>query len=131
MEKMRTIVLIVVFLLVSTPTCYSQSNKRILEVYSITEYVDGFLIRAFDSTKNDTINIISIKDSISKRRHFQRIKVGKKYLFEYEDLILKLASVPSNSHVAKIKTTVIWKKDDGVKNRPFYAVNTKGLWIKQ
>lgn len=105
-----------------------QKYSRTLEVCSITEYIDGYVIKAFDSVRFDTLSIITTK-SIKPSSSVKKIEVGQKYKFEYEDLISRLLTVSTNSHVAKIKSTIIWRKEDGFNNLPMYSTNIKGLWL--
>jgi len=125
---MKFKVYITACLLVFGTSVIGQKYSRTLEVYSITEYIDGFVIRAFDSVKFDTLSIITIKSS-KPNLNVKKIEVGQKYKFEYEDLISKLITVNTNSHVAKIKSTIIWRKENGFNNLPVYSTNIKGLWL--
>lgn len=110
---------------------FAQTQSRRLEIYSITEYIDGYVIKAIDTSKSDTLNIVSVKDAIKSQRNFEKLIVGKKYNFEFEDVINQMAAVPPNTFVARIKTTVVWRGGDGMNNKPVYSRNTKGLWIKK
>lgn len=102
-----------------------------LKIYSITEYIDGYVIKGIDTSKSDTLSIISVKDSIKNKRKFKKIAVGEEYNFEYDDLVGNMAAVPPNSFVVRIKTTVVWRHGDGAKNIPVFSRNMKGLWIKE
>jgi len=111
---------------------FAQSANRKLEVYSITEYIDGYVIKAIDKSKSDTLNIVSLKESdIINEHDFEKIIVGGKYNFEFEDLVKKMSAIPSSDFVLRIKTTVIWKNGDRIKNVPVFSINTNGLWIKK
>lgn len=110
---------------------FAQTQSRRLEIYSITEYIDGYVIKAIDTSKSDTLSVVSVKEAIKNKRNFEKLIVGKKYSFEFEDVLSQMAAVPTNTFVARIKTTVVWKGGDGMSNRPVYSRNTKGLWIKK
>lgn len=110
---------------------FAQIQSRKLEIYSITEYIDGYVIKAIDTSKSDTLNIVSVKSSIKSKRNFEKLIVGKKFNFEFEDVINQMAAMPPNTFVARIKTTVVWRGGDGMNNIPVYSRNTKGLWIKK
>ena len=57
--------------------------------------------------------------------------VGEKYNFEYEDYVSRIAAISPNSFVIRIKTTVVWRDLDNNKERPVFAKNTRGIWIKK
>jgi hypothetical protein len=109
--------------------CFAQIQSKRLKVYSITEYIDGYVIAAIDSTKSDTLNIISVKDTIKDGQSLEKIIVGKEYNFKYEDYINKMAAMPPDNFVIRIKKTVVWRGRDDYKKRPVFSMNTKGLWI--
>ena len=108
----------------------AQRKSSLLEIYSITEYIDGYVIKAFNKLKTDTLNIISVKKGNADKQHYTRMRVGKKYTFQIEDPISQMSAVPSGTLVIRIKRTVVWKDGDGVTEIPVFAVNTRGLWIK-
>jgi hypothetical protein len=110
---------------------FAQKKNKELEIYCITEYIDGYVIKAVDLSKHDTISVISLKETIESKRGFTKMLVGKKYNFEFEDLVSDMSAAPLNSIVIRIKTTVVWRHGDGVNNIPVYARNTKGLWIRK
>lgn len=128
METMKYKIYITAIVLILGTSLYGQKVSRTLEVYSITEYIDGFVIKAIDTVRFDTLNIITIKSKkpVSK---VKKIRVGQVYSFTYEDLISKLLTVSTNSHVAKIKSTIVWRKEDGYNNLPVYSTNIRGLWL--
>lgn len=108
---------------------YAQTKSRVLEIYSITEYIDGYVIKVIDNSQHDTLNIISVKNAVRCNRNFQKMIVGQKYDFQFEDLIRQAAATPLTNLVARIKNTVVWSINDGMNNIPVYSKNTKGLWI--
>ena len=110
---------------------FSQINSKVLVVYSITEYIDGYVVKAIDTVKSDTLNIVSAKDTFKGNKNYEKIIVGKEYEFEFADLINTMSPTELNNFAARIKTTVIWKPGDGIKNAPVYSKNMKGLWIKK
>ena len=121
----------VFFLVMLHSLSFAQTQNRRLEIYSITEYIDGYVIKAIDTSKSDTLNIISVKSAIKSKRNFKKMTVGKEYNFEYEDYIGKMAAIAPNSFVIRIKTTVVWRDSDENKNRPVFSKNVKGIWIKE
>lgn len=129
MEK--RIILIFLFLMFFL-SIFAQIENRKLEVYSITEYIDGYVIKAIDTSKSDTLFIVSTKDSdIFNKDDIEKIVIGGKYNFEFENFAKKMSAIPPNSFVMRIKTTVIWKNGDGYKNMPVFSKNINGLWIKK
>jgi hypothetical protein len=110
---------------------FAQSQNKALEIYSITEYIDGYVIKAIDTSKSDTLSIISAKEKIANKHKFEKMVVGRTYNFEYEDYVNKMAAIPTKGFVVRIKSTIVWRDSDENKNRPFFSKNTKGLWIRR
>ena len=110
-------------------SCFAQKESRTLKIYSITEYIDGYLIKAIDSLKRDTLNIISVKDTNINEQKFERMIVGRKYNFEYEDYVNTSAAMSPENFIIRIRTTVVWRGSDENRDRPVFAKNIKGLWI--
>ena len=110
---------------------FSQIEKKTLVVYSITEFIDGYVIRAIDTVKSDTVSIVSAKVAFKGNRKFKKIVVGNSYSFEFTDLINTMSASALNGFVARIKTTIVWKPQDGIENAPVYSKDMKGLWIKK
>lgn len=108
---------------------FAQTKSKVLEIYSITEYIDGYVIKVIDAPSHDTLNIISVKNAIICKRNLQKMIVGQKYNFQFEDLIRQAEATTLSNLVARIKSTVVWSINDGIKNIPVYSKNTKGLWI--
>ena len=123
----RIITLIILLVLYSSS--FAQIQSKILEVYSITEYIDGYVIKAIDTSKPDTLNIVSTKEAVTSKRNYEKLVVGKKYKFEYEDYLKTMSAMPTNGLVIRIKTTLVWRDSDENKNRPVFSKNMKGLWI--
>lgn len=112
-------------------SAFSQHGCKSLKVISITEYSDGYLIKGIELSSSDTISIISERVGSLSKSSRKKISIDNEFLFEIEDVIGKMSAVPSNSFVAKIKTTVVWRQKDGFQNRPFYARNLQGLHIRR
>jgi hypothetical protein len=127
---MRTALSSILFLLLFQSLSYCQQTSRVLTIYSITEYVDGYVIRGIDESKRDTVSIVSVKVTDEANQEYKKILVGEKYKFELEDIANNMAAVPPNNFVVRIKTTVVWKQGDGIKNMPSFSTNTKGIRIK-
>lgn len=119
-----------IILFASCSTCsFSQTKSRLLKIYSITEYADVFVLKAIDTAKLDTLNIISIRDAPKCKKGLKRIKVGKLYNIMYEENNMAPQILLDNNLVIKVKKTLIWKPSDGLTNLPVYSTNLKGLWI--
>ncbi len=125
------ILLVLIGLLLVELSCSAQTGKRALKVYSITEYIDGYVITAIDSSKGDTLNIVSAKEPKSKKIKLQRIEIGKKYIFKFKNRMADMASIPSDTFVLRIKTTIVWSRKDGLNNVPVFATNMRGLWVEK
>jgi hypothetical protein len=108
----------------------AQTENKKLAVYSITEYSDGYVIKAIDALKADTVSIISEKDTLRKMEGYRKIEVGKKYTFEIEYIAKQFAAMPPNNFVVRIKTTVVWRNGDRAKDIPVFGRNIKGLFIR-
>lgn len=119
------------FLLLCILSCFSQVKKGVFRVYCITEYIDGYVIKAIDTGKNDTLNIVSVKKDLLWKKNHKKIEVGKIYTLCFQALIAHMAAAPPDSFVIRIKQTVIWRNGDGIKNLPVFALGTWGLWVKQ
>lgn len=128
---MRKTISLIMSIVAIYSSSFAQKESKVLKVYSITEYIDGYVIKAIDTLHStDTLNIISTKEHVKNKKGFEKITVGQKYSFEYEDYVKKMAAAPQENFVIRIKSTVIWSPKDGIKNRPVFSKNTKGLWIK-
>ena len=55
----KTIFLI--FCFVFTYTSFAQSKSKLLTVYAISEYIDGYIIQAIDTSTIDTLRIATSK----------------------------------------------------------------------
>ena len=130
--NMKKTISSILILLASQSLLYCQSISRILEIYTITEYVDGYLIRGVDQAQRDTVSIASVKTADEASvPGYTRILVGKSYKFDVEDIASNISAVPPNKLIVRLKTTVVWKHGDGVKYMPVFSANTKGIWIKE
>jgi len=109
----------------------AQTIQRRLRVWSITEYVDGYVIKAIDPLKSDTINIVSMKDSVcSSNKKLEKIKIDGTYNFMLEDRLANL--VPGSYRVnLRIKQTILWNDTEPYEKRPFYASNMCDLFIER
>lgn len=107
-----------------------KTTIRQVEIYSITEYTDGFLIKGIDTNFKDTLNIISVKGDLRCRCDYDKIEVGRLFAFEISDYMPSSIAV-ANDFTIKIKTTVVWRSGDRVKEMPVWARNTAGLLIRR
>jgi hypothetical protein len=121
---------IVFYLTVMSLSSFAQTENRKLTIFSITEFSDGYVIKAIDTLKADTLNIISEKDVPEQKEGYLKTIIGRKYSFEIEDMSKHLAAMPPDNFVIRIKTTVVWRSGDRVKEMPVFARNTKGLFIR-
>lgn len=122
---------VVFFLFIIFNSSSAQTKGRVLEVYSITEYKDGYLIRAIDSSSSDTLDIISDRGTDKPKKGYEKICVGNRYGFELEDRMSQMAAAPNSNLVVRIKTTVVWRSGDPMDKRPVFAKNTSGIFIKR
>jgi hypothetical protein len=119
---------LVLLLLINT---YLFSQEKTLKIYSITEYIDGYVILGIDTTKSDTLMIISKKEIVSDFEKYSRLEVGELYLFQIDDKIRKMAAMPPENFTVRIVTTIIWKNGDEIKNIPVFAKNIKDRYIQK
>ncbi|MHA4807470.1 hypothetical protein ACX0G9_05170 [Flavitalea flava] len=129
-KPMKSIVIFSV-LMSSCFFSFSQTETRILKVHDIRGYNDGYVIQAVDPTNADTLNIITDLKDPEKKHLYEKIVIGEKYKFEFDNPAKHLSGRPIKDLVLVIKTTVIWKIEDGLKNMPVYSTNMKGLYIKK
>ena len=128
---MKNILSLIFFTVILLTDCYAQAESKSLKVYSITEYIDGYVIKAINTAEHDTLNIISLKEDIGNKRHLERVIVGKEYNFEFQQVANRMAAMPPDRFAVRIKTTVVWKGEDELSNAPVFGKNVKGLWIKK
>lgn len=122
---------VVFFLFILFNSSSAQTKGRVLEVYSITEYKDGYLLRAIDRSTPDTVDIISNRGIDKPKKGYEKICVGNSYDFELEDRMSQMAAAPNSNLVVRIKTTVVWRPSDPMDKRPVFAKNTSGIFIKK
>lgn len=126
---MKYLSLLIAFSSILCLSSFGQMNSKMLKVYCISEYIDGYVIKAVDTTSNDTLNIISPKEVVEKSKRFERIMVGNSYNFKYSNY-LPGGVASAKSFVIRIKTTIIWRSEDRVEDRPVFSQNTRGLCIE-
>lgn len=107
-----------------------QTEIKKLVVNSITEYVDGYVIKGIDKLKSDTVNIISYKEEFTDGKGYEKIQINGIYNFKIFNLLKHMAPTGSTVMPLFIKTTLVWKHTDRVRDIPVYARNMKGLYIK-
>lgn len=128
---MRKVIITLLLGMMLQSFCSAQIQRKQLRVYSITEYIDGYVIKAIDNSKPDTLNIVSVKETFKSKQGFKKMVVGEMYNFEYEDYSSKMAAMPIDNFVIRIKTTVVWRGSDAIRDRPVFGKNIKGLWLKK
>ena len=121
----------IIFLgLVLQSFCFAQTQSKRLKIYCITEYIDGYVIKAIDTSKGDTLNIVSLKESFKKQKA-ERLLVGGAYNFEYQNYVEQMAAMPTENFMIRIKSTIVWRSGDAIKDRLVFGKNIKGLWIRK
>ncbi len=110
----------------------SVSQNKSLKVYSITEYIDGYVIQGIDAQNLDTLIIISPKEKIINHKEYKKIIVGEQYIFDTYDILSHMSALPLENFMIRIKTTIVWKYNDDKYNEiPVYAKNIKDIYIKK
>ncbi len=61
---------------------------------------------------------------------YRKIVVGGKYAFKIENIGESLAAMPPSNFVVRIKTTIVWRNGDRVKDMPVFAKNIEGLFVR-
>ncbi|NIG56501.1 hypothetical protein [Chitinophaga sp. Cy-1792] len=128
---MKKAVAVIFFGILLQSLCLAQTQNRRLKIYSITEYMDGYVIKGIDTSNYDTLNIVSVKDTVPKKQGTKRLCVGNIYNFKYEDYVSQAAAMPVENFVIRIKTTVVWNGGDCIKDRPVFGRNIKGQWMEE
>jgi len=122
---------LILILFVFANSLLSFSQNKSLNVYSITEYIDGYVIKGIDTLNSDTLLIISSKDTLINYNEYKKIIVGCQYVFDINNIVSHMAALPPGTFTIRIKTTIIWK-DDGKTNKiPVFANNIKDIYIKK
>lgn len=124
---MKKLILSVFIASFSYSYAFSQEEVK-FKILSFNKYSDGALLRAVDSLKGDTVNIISVSNNMRHSRDYEKIKVDSSYLISIRKLPGSQAYFDENFTI-RIKYTVVWKYNDGIKNIPVIAINTNGLYI--
>jgi len=128
---MKKLISILFFTITCNSFLFAQSESKLLEVYSITEYVDGYVIKGTDKSKLDTVQIISAKDTLFDSCNYVKLIVGHEYIFAISDIGSNMAAMPPENFLVRIRSTVVWRYGDNVKDLPVFSKNTKGLYIKK
>jgi hypothetical protein len=118
-------------LVINTMPLNGQTIIRTLKVIGITKYKDGCLIKAIDTVRLDTVNLISVKKSVWRKRNYTRIVENHLYKFEYADLSKTVGAAPIETLSVTLKSTVVWTGRDDPDHMPAFLKNTKGLWIRK
>lgn len=127
---MKNVFTIICVITLSQSLAFCQTKSHELQVYSITEFEDGFVITTVDKLNSDTLRIVSVRDpSVVSNNKYQKIEVGKRYKFELDKIAENMAALPSGSLTVRIKTTVVWTARDGIKKMPAYAKNVKDRFV--
>ena len=86
-----------------------------MKVLKIKELNDCYIFTAIKGNSLDTLYLISIKDSLSKSPKYEKILVGKKYLFVIKNKSKSL-SIPDDNFRLRVRNTVVWKGDEDFKS---------------
>jgi len=122
---------LILILFVFANSLLSFSQNKSLNVYSITEYIDGYVIKGIDTLNSDTLLIISSKDTLINYNEYKKIVVGCQYVFDINNIASHAAPLPPGSFTIRIKTTIIWKNDGKTNKIPVFANNIKDIYIKK
>lgn len=126
---MKIISITIILFLLLPLTSLGQAKSKILRIYSITEYIRGYVIKAVDTINYDTLSLSSVKERIINKEGYIELLVGKEYNFKYDDYLS--SSVAVGSFVIRMGNEVIWRNGDSTRSRPIKALNVKGLWIEK
>jgi hypothetical protein len=121
------------FVLFSDPIFSQQTDTLSLRVQKIKELKDCFVIEGIreNSLMTDTVFVLSEKSNSGINARYEKIDIGRQYQFVVSDFTTNLAAMPPNNFVLKFKTTVVWRSGDGMKKKPVFAKNTRGLFIQR
>ena len=122
---------LILILFVFANSLLSFSQNKSLNVYSITEYIDGYVIKGIDTLNSDTLLIISSKDTLINYNEYKKIIVGCQYVFDINNIVSHMAALPPGTFTIRIKTTIIWKNDGKTNKIPVFANNIKDIYIKK
>jgi hypothetical protein len=127
-SNMKELILIL-FILANSLLFFSQNKS--LKVYSITEYIDGYVIKGIDTLNSDTLLIISSKDTLINYNEYKKVIVGCQYVFDINNIDSQMSALPPENFIIRIKTTIIWKNDGKTNKIPVFANNIKDIYIKK
>lgn len=130
---MKAIVTLVFVLFVFNSITYAQDEEnRKLKVIHIDSYDDGYLIKALDTLKHDTLNITSAKFpfKIGTKHRYQKISIGGVYNFLLFSRDSFAQPILEGNLIIKLRHTIIWKNGDDVRKVPFISKNMNGLYVK-
>ena len=128
---MKSIFILLLFVQVACLSSFSQTNCRLLRIYCITEYEDGYVIKGIDENSNDTLSIISKRDTMWNKSGYERLQVGNKYRVQVENRVGRMSAMPLEHFVVRIVSTIVWKNGDRVRDIPLFSNNIKDLYIKE
>jgi len=121
--------ILILFLFANSLLSFSQNKS--LKVYSITEYIDGYVIKGIDTLNSDTLLIISSKDTLINYNEYKKIIVGCQYVFDINNIASQMSALPPENFIIRIKTTIIWKNGGKANKIPVFANNIKDIYIKK
>ena len=107
------------------------AEQKKLKVCNLVEYKDGYVIKAIETDKSDTIIIISARSCLINKHSYKKLQVGNIYNFIIDDRIKNISAIPIQNFVVRIKKTVVWKSGDDISKIPVFSLNCKGIWIKE
>jgi len=122
----KSIIVLLIFISV-----WARAQETGLKIQSITEYIDGYVITGIDAINIDTLFIVSKKENITELEMYDKIEVGKQYVFQIDDKVRQMTAMPPENFTVRIITTVVWRSGDGCKNIPVFAKNLKGVYIEK
>lgn len=127
---MKRVLIIISLGIVFSAHAQSPTIRRVLKVIYKNEYLDGAFLCAVDTSTYDTIRVVSEKRTSCRKSGCKQVIVGKVYIFFLKDVYGRMHQ-PMPGLVMKLKTTVVWRSNDGYKNIPLLAENMRGLCIQE
>lgn len=111
--------------------CSSQPTGKLIKIYSIIDCEDGFVISGVDLSNNDTLTIISSKDTVCSKSEYEQIIIGKSYVVNIESVGSKISAMPIDHFLVRVGKTVVWRGGDNPHKMPFISSNIKGDCIEK
>lgn len=128
---MKKVLCLILIMCLAYFSSFSQIEGKMIKIYSITEYEDGYVIKGIDENSNDTLSIISKRDTLWDKSGYERLQVGNKYRVQVENRVGRMSAMPLEHFVVRIVSTIVWKNGDGTRDIPLFSNNIKDLYVKE